>query len=293
MKIILIYLFLLNFGILIDLPEAYDVRDHYKCDSFYDIRDQRGCGGCWAFATSEVISDRYCINSKGKNQLLFSEMELLTCCKNTSDSPIAGCDGGDEQLAFHYWIKTGLPTKSCKEFLFGENETVEPYSNKLKCLTKCSNTNINIERYKGSFQSFISGGEEEIKREIYFNGPVTAAFNATVDFQNYWIYTLPKDPNATFEGKCSTGKVNHSVKIIGWGKNETTNQKYWLCVNSWGKSGANKGIFRIIRGKNNCGIESNINAGYINERILDSKEKPLFVFRDQFYTFKNLTNDFR
>lgn len=87
--------------------------------------------------------------------------------------------------------------------------------------------------------------------------------------------------------------MNHAVKIIGWGKNETTNQKYWICVNSWGKLGANKGIFRIIKGKNDCGIESYINAGYINDRILYSKEKPLFVFKDHFYTFKNLTKDFR
>ena len=37
--------------------------------------------------TAEVISDRYCINSNGKEQLLFSEMELITCCKTLDDDP--------------------------------------------------------------------------------------------------------------------------------------------------------------------------------------------------------------
>jgi len=41
-------------------------------------------------------------------------------------------------------------------------------------------------------------------------------------------------------------------------KNET---KYWLCVNSWNEDWGNKGLFKILRGENHCGIEDEIVAG--------------------------------
>jgi cathepsin B len=37
--------------------------------------------------------------------------------------------------------------------------------------------------------------------------------------------------------------------------------KYWLVANSWNESWGEKGFFRIIRGTNDCGIESAIVSG--------------------------------
>ena len=31
---------LVNYALTLELPEEYDVRDHYNCKSFYDIRNQ-------------------------------------------------------------------------------------------------------------------------------------------------------------------------------------------------------------------------------------------------------------
>ena len=119
--------FLFNLGILIQLPEEYDVRVRYKdynCKSFYDIKNQKECEGCWAFATVEAINDRYCIHTKGQYQPSFSEMELLTCCVTLYDEPQAGCSGGNGYDGFHYWITNGLPTNDCKTFPFGINEKI-------------------------------------------------------------------------------------------------------------------------------------------------------------------------
>ena len=52
----------------------------------------------------------------------------------------------------------------------------------------------------------------------------------------------------------------HAVKILGWGVNEE-GVKYWLVANSWNESWGEKGFFRIIRGTNDCGIESAIVSG--------------------------------
>ena len=90
----------------------------------------------------------------------------------------------------------------------------------------------------------------------------------------------------------------HSVKILGWGTDDTTSEPYWLVANSWGVSwvrttrgsvacrvlarslagsqerslvthgfgprclqGEEKGFFRIRRGTDECYIESNAIAG--------------------------------
>ena len=47
--------------------------------------------------------------------------------------------------------------------------------------------------------------------------------------------------------------------MIGWGVENGV--KYWLCVNSWNNEWGDKGLFKIRRGTNECGIENSVNAG--------------------------------
>lgn len=53
----------------------------------------------------------------------------------------------------------------------------------------------------------------------------------------------------------------HAVKILGWGVEEGT--PYWLCANSWNSDWGDKGFFKILRGENECGIETGIVAGLV------------------------------
>merc|ERR1712227_1199116 len=50
----------------------------------------------------------------------------------------------------------------------------------------------------------------------------------------------------------------HAVAIIGWGIEDGT--PYWLIKNSWNTDWGDKGLFKIKRGTNECGIESGISA---------------------------------
>ncbi|VDM74705.1 unnamed protein product [Strongylus vulgaris] len=53
----------------------------------------------------------------------------------------------------------------------------------------------------------------------------------------------------------------HAIKIIGWGVEKGT--PYWIVANSWNTDWGEDGYFRILRGRNECGIEQYVTAGLL------------------------------
>lgn len=275
-----------------NLPEEYDLRKEYShCDSIKSIRKQGKCGGCWAFGVAEVISDRICINSKEKKQIIISEAELLTCCFycfNITNIK-KGCGGGTENSAFLYWITHGLPTESCKSFSYKD----EFNKNKMYCKNKCDNGS-NPEYFIGSDYRYIHKNEEEIMKEIYKYGPVTAYFDVYYDFTKYWFENHSKGiyeftPGFEYQGA-------HVIKIIGWGSEirNGTKIKYWLCSNTWeiDEHEHQDGFFKFKRGENQCNIEYLVYAGYMNSTIINRNQDSIIAFEDHFFNLKKLNKDF-
>lgn len=54
-----------------ELPESFDWREKSP-ECIHPVRNQGRCGSCWAHSASEVVSDRFCIASKGKVNVTFS-----------------------------------------------------------------------------------------------------------------------------------------------------------------------------------------------------------------------------
>ena len=98
------------------------------------------------------------------------------------------------------------------------------------------------------------GGVDAIQREILAHGPLEAAFFVFSDFVLYrsGVYRRSQAARGPLGG--------HAVKLIGWGEEED-GEKYWLAVNSWSPQWGDHGVFRIRRGTNECGIESQAAAG--------------------------------
>lgn len=94
---------------------------------------------------------------------------------------------------------------------------------------------------------------EDIQTEILTNGPVEASFEVYEDFLTYKSGVYVKSSGS---GK---GLGGHSVKIIGWGVENSTS--YWIVANSWNEDWGDKGFFKIRRGTNECGIEKQVVAG--------------------------------
>lgn len=52
---------------------------------------------------------------------------------------------------------------------------------------------------------------------------------------------------------------DHAVKLMGWGQDDGID--YWLVANTWGYNWGMNGMFKILRGTNECEIESRITGG--------------------------------
>lgn len=155
-------------------------------------------------------------------------------------------------------------------------------------------------RFKAKNAYTIANNVKEIQREIIERGPVNSGFYVYDDFEtqfggmglggqmydgtnalgggsNSLIYM--RDPRIKTK---PTG--GHAITIVGWGvfNYKGTDIPYWTVLNSWGvgwghsgfpgyqnRSGVPKnlkggGYFWIVRGVNNCGIESNVVCGQPN-----------------------------
>lgn len=49
--------------------------------------------------------------------------------------------------------------------------------------------------------------------------------------------------------------------MVGWGVENGI--PYWTCINSWNGSWGDNGSFKILRGSDECGIESGVVAGEV------------------------------
>uniref|UniRef100_A0A7E4UZY2 Pept_C1 domain-containing protein n=1 Tax=Panagrellus redivivus TaxID=6233 RepID=A0A7E4UZY2_PANRE len=269
----------------INLPKNFDSRTNWpQCDSIKQIRDQSSCGSCWAFGAVEAMSDRICIASEGKIQATLSADDLLSCCRACG----FGCDGGEPLAAWRYWVKDGIVTGSnytlkqgCKPYPF---PNCEHHSNKThfpackhdlyptpKCEKTCQDgytKEYKSDKFYGKTAYSVHPSVEAIQKEVYTHGPVEVAFEVYEDFLNYdgGIYVHQG-------GKLGGG---HAVKLIGWG--EDAGIPYWIVANSWNTDWGEDGFFRILRGVDECGIESGVVGGVpkIDSYNFDNDDDDLF-----------------
>lgn len=86
------------------------------------------------------------------------------------------------------------------------------------------------------------------------NGPLAVSFMVYKDFMHYksgiYQHTELTDRFNPFE------ITNHVVMVAGYGFDSELKQKYWLVKNSWGSEWGENGYFRIMKGVDECAIES-------------------------------------
>ncbi|CAF3915986.1 unnamed protein product, partial [Rotaria magnacalcarata] len=56
---------------------------------------------------------------------------------------------------------------------------------------------------------------------------------------------------------CSSTSIDDVLQLVGYGQNEM-NEPFWIVKNSWGRNWGENGYIRILRGKNICGIATQV-----------------------------------
>lgn len=85
------------------LPRSFNALEESKWAGFISpIHDQGWCGSSWAISTAAVASDRFGIQTKGKESVVLSPQQLLSCVRKQ-----LGCAGGHLDWAWNYIRKIG------------------------------------------------------------------------------------------------------------------------------------------------------------------------------------------
>lgn len=219
----------LGLGRILKLPPSFDWRDYNIINP--RVRDQGDCGSCWAISTVSSLEAIYSWHAQDSVEL--SEQELIDCSKKDF-----GCDGG--------WFESALDYVSRKPSQWLTISRDYPYSGKKN--EYCRAHDI-MSRFRVVGGEKIRQDDEEALREaLITKGPLPVALHVTA---NMYLY----NSGIFWDPSCNKNSVNHAVLLVGYGEDERLGP-YWILKNSWGHQWGEDGHFKIMRGRNMCGIAS-------------------------------------
>jgi len=203
--------------------------DWTKKGAVTPVKNQRQCGSCWAFSTTDALEGAWEI-ATGK-LVSISEQQFVDC-----DHVDMGCGGGTMDTAFTFAEKNDLCT-----------EQSYPYDlHAVGC--RASGCKVGIP--KGAVKGYkdVSKDNEQALMSAVAHGPVSIAIEADKSvFQLYRSGVL----NAT----CGD-QLDHGVLAVGYGT-DPSGTDYWLVKNSWGMTWGDNGYVKLLRGKDGpgeCGL---------------------------------------
>jgi len=261
------------------IPASFDVRTNWPaCEVITGrVRDQSVCGSCWAFGSTEAFNDRHCI-ATGDNVTVFSAEDTNACCSGFKCGFSNGCNGGQPSGAWKWFTESGVSSggdyvdvgtgDSCKPYSMASCahhvappagmvacDTLPDYKTP-QCTSTCSDnaygTAYTSDKKKAK-TSYSVKGVENMQLELMEKGTLSVSLTVYEDFEAY--------STGVYQHKTGKSLGGHAIKMVGWG--EENGVKYWTCINSWNKSWGENGIFRILRGVDECGIESGVVAGEV------------------------------
>ena len=203
------------------------------------VRDQNGCGSCWAFAVLGALEGSYLV----RNNRTTDESEQYVLANSGAGS----CGGGNRASANAFLVATGTAS-----------ETAVPYT----ASSGPANPGVSTP-FQGLATGFVDSTTQDpsvakLKAALCEYGPLSVSLLVTNAFRAYTGGVFNEGP---------TTDTNHAVTLIGWDDNKGA----WLIKNSWGTDwgetagfGSERGYMWIAYGSNRVGR----NAQWIQARSL-------------------------
>eukprot|EP01107_Rhizomastix_libera_P007977 TRINITY_DN23015_c0_g1_i1.p1 TRINITY_DN23015_c0_g1~~TRINITY_DN23015_c0_g1_i1.p1 ORF type:complete len:405 (-),score=69.08 TRINITY_DN23015_c0_g1_i1:75-1289(-) len=189
-----------------------DWRDNGTVSS---VKDQGGCGGCYAFAALAVLESSWL--RMGKSEVSFSPQDVLDCCSLTG---CGGCEGGLPKSAFQHVESDGV----AKESSYSYNE----YTGSCKWVQR-------VAKAKNIQTLTLSNAVDYLQT----TGPISGAMYASdTTFQQFKSTDILSN---IFSTSCTSGSEDHAITIVGYGC--ASNQLFFIVKNSWGTNWGVDGYF--------------------------------------------------
>lgn len=197
------------------------------------IKDQGGCGSCWAFGSVETMESHIAIKT-GKIPIL-STQNVVSCAKNPEHcGGTGGCQGATAEISYDFVAHNGIATE--KDY---------PYQG----VTGLCNTKVAPTEHITGYVKLPENNYTAVMGAIATVGP--QAIN--VDAAPWQLYDSGVFEPTTY----ATLDIDHVVQLVGYGTE--AGKDYWIVRNSWGHSWGEDGFMRIIRHDGDpkwCGIDS-------------------------------------
>jgi len=221
-----------------DLPDSVDWREHDGVVTA--VKDQGGCGSCWAFSVTETMESQLAI-ATGNPAPILSPQQVVSCAPNPDHcGGSGGCDGSTQPLGFNYTMSAGQTT-----------EESYPYTARTGT---CDESKIKPVAQNGGFKSLTTNSYTELATAVANVGPVAISVAAGgFGWQIYGggVYTDGGDY-----------VMDHAVGLVGYGVDG--DKMYWTVRNSWGSGWGENGYIRLQRfgeGNEPCGMDNNPQDG--------------------------------
>jgi len=203
-------------------PDKFDWREKNVATK---VKNQGGCGSCWAFGSTEVLESHYAI-ATGK-LLVLAPQAYVNCAPNPNEcGGTGGCEGSIPELAFNFSATKGLPLEVDLPYK-GRDAKCTPYKAAVK---------------NSGYVKLQENSADALETAVATIGPI--AVNVAAE---PWM----RYGGGIFSGGCrikGACTIDHIVAVYGYAK---AGEGYWLVRNSWGESWGEKGYIRLSRKSDN------------------------------------------
>ncbi|MFH1313816.1 MAG: C1 family peptidase [Candidatus Eisenbacteria bacterium] len=194
-------------------PAVFDWRTQGGVTS---IKNQGGCGSCWAFCAAAAMESQILIHSGMDEDL--SEQAVLDCNTEGDD-----CGGGWMESAYDLWMDYGAVREACVPYHEVDDEP-------------CSQESCEVAATLDDYY-YVGDTANDIKQAV-LNGPVAVAMSVCGGFGSY--------TSGCYEDSCID--INHGVTIVGWDDTMCGGAGAWIVKNSWGPDWGENGYIYMKYG---------------------------------------------